>query len=792
MLPHSGTILKGLAASAVMAFAVGFAQGAERQVPSPAERWAEGGSGGSPGFTRHIVPLLGKLGCNNRACHGSFQGQNGFRLSLFGFEPETDLKELVQDEGDGPRVDVKSPDDSPALLKPTRQLSHKGGKRMEIDGWQFRMFRQWIADGARFDPEKEPRLVRFEMTPKEVVLRKAGEKATLRTVATFSDGTQEDVTGLTIFSTNDQAVASVTDAGEVAAGRTGDTAIVAQFGGGVASTQVIVPFADDGTAFPPFPPHSKLDELVLAKLQKLNIRPSELCSDEVFLRRVYLDLIGTLPTAAEARKFLSDQDPAKRSRLIDALLERPEYALYWGMKFSDWTGNGPYIYSDPTKANWMWQLWLQDKLTRNVPYDEIVHGFICATSVEGRSRAEFLEEMNEVLAKNEGRGNYDDGTYARRKTLDLYWIKVQHRDPATIALQTANSFLGIRLECAQCHNHPFDRWTQNDYETFKSFFAFVRFCDPMTGEDNNPRARGYGVESVEPGLSRRFAGHVRKYPPKLLGGAVVSPDKVPDPRRTLWEWMRSPENEYFAPALVNRLWAHYFGRGIVHAADDFNQGNPPSNPALLDWLARDFIDHKYDLKHVHRRILNSRTYQLTWRPNPSNKLDVNSYSHAILRRLPAEVLMDAVAQVTGVPDEFSWMPRGLGKRAVGQASPPVRHSLNRGGYAMTVFGRPDREKTCDCERSNEPSVAQALYLVNDEQMHVKIASPNGNLARLLKEVRDDRALVEELYLSALSRYPTAEEMQAQLDHVAGSASRQAGFQDVLWSLLNVREFIFNH
>jgi Protein of unknown function (DUF1553)/Protein of unknown function (DUF1549) len=787
MLLNTGAALIGLV------FLVGMARGVGKPLPGPAERWAEKGTGGSPGFTRHIVPLLGKLGCNNRACHGSFQGQNGFRLSLFGFEPDLDRKELLEDGGSGPRTDLKTPEDSLVLRKPTRDgVSHRGGQRMKVGSWQYRMFRQWIADGARYDPGSEPRLLGLEMIPKEIVLRAPGARASLRIIGRFSDGSREDVTALTLFNSNDQAVAAVNEGGEVVAARSGGTAIVARYAGSVASAQILVPFPDNKTPFPPFAPYNRADELVLVRLRKLKLPPSGLCTDEVFLRRAHLDLIGTLPTADETRRFLADRDPGKRARLIDALLERAEYAQFWGMLFSDWTGNGPYPSFDPVKANWMWQLWLEDKLARNQPYDQLVHNIICATSLEGRSRKEYLEEVREVTHKNEGRGNFDDGTYARRKTLDLYYINVHHRDPSRTALQTANAFLGLRLECAQCHNHPFDRWTRKDYESFKSFFAFVRYCDPQTGEEGRAGKRSYGRESVEPGLSKRFSGHVRHYPPRLLGGAVVPVAEGKDPRKALWAWMRSADNPFFAPALVNRVWAHYFGRGIVHPADDFNQGNPPTNPALLDWLARDFIEHKFDLKHLHRTILNSRTYQLTWKPNGSNRLDDSCYSHVRLRRVDAEVLMDAIAQVTGVPDAYSWVPRGKGMRAVGQASPTSTHPLYRAGYAMKIFGRPDREKTCACERSNEPSVAQALYLINDREVQAKLTSPKGRLARLLREVSDDRALVEELYLSTLCRYPRADELKAHLEHVATAPTRADGMRDVLWALFNVREFVFNH
>lgn len=760
-------------------------------MPSPSQRWAAGGLGSTPSFTRHVVPLFGKLGCNNRACHGSFQGQNGFRLSLFGFEPEQDLKELTQDEGDGPRINLSSPEMSLALLKPTGQVDHDGGKRMDVDDWQYRMFRRWIADGARYEASSEARLVRLNVEPREVVLALPQSKAALRAVAHFSDGTSEDVTALTIFTSNDSGIADVSDSGEVSRVRPGDTSIVAQYGGGVASTQVLIPLPDRKTPPPAFPPHNPIDELVVAKLRKLNLPPSELAGDADFLRRAHIDVIGTLPTADEVRAFMADEHPDKRARLIDALLERPEYAHYWGMKFSDWTGNGYVV--NPPQPNWLWQAWLEEKLSRNIPYDELVYGFLCATTAEGRPRDEFWAEMQEINHKNEGRGEFDTEQYARRRTLDLYWLKATHRDAERIALQSANAFLGLRLECAQCHNHPLDRWTQKDYEGFKSFFMFVRYCNPQNGTERETSGlRGYGRESVESGLNGRFLSAAKKTPPKLLGGEVVSADAGTDPRETLWKWMRAPENEYFAPALVNRIWAHYLGRGLVHPADDFNQGNPPSHPALLNWLARDFVEHKFDLKHLHRMILNSRTYQLSWRPNTFNRNDATNYSHARLRRLEAEVMMDALVHVTGVPDRYGFVPVGRETRAVGQATPPFLHNFQTVGYPMRIFGRSEREQTCDCERTTEPSLAQALYLINDQAIYAKLASPTGRLAQLLAKQPDNKAVIEELYLTALARLPNAVEIQAHLTHLENAPSRQAGMQDVLWALLNVREFAFNH
>lgn len=769
---------------------------ADQAVESASTRWANGDARQAPEFRRHVVPLFSKLGCNMRGCHGSFQGQSGFRLSLFGFEPELDRKELLEvDElssGDGPRANLKDPAASLMLKKPTSKDDHEGGQRMPVDSWQHNVFKQWISSGAKFDADKDSKLVRFELQPSEIVFEDRSQPGRVKAVAWFDDGTSEDVTDLTTFSSNDEGIAKIQPDGTINVDRIGDTAVIAQYAGGVASTQVLVPAAGDRTTFPNFPAHNSVDNFVVAKLRKLNMHPSELCSDEDFLRRAFLDVIGTLPTPDEVRAFLEDLDPDKRAALIDRLLDRPEYAMYWGMKFSDWTGNAKYISRNPQQWNWVWQQWVEDKMSRNMPYDEFVYGFVCATSLEGRSREEYLAEAEKVKLNIAGRYNYDNGTYAKRKTLDLYWISVERRSPETMVLQTANAFLGLRLECAQCHNHPFDRWTQKDFEGFQSVFMLAKFCDPKTGVEEKSLPRGYGDEDVQAGVLWRYESTIKKTPPKILGDKVLSVEPGHDARVDLWNWMKAPENSYFAPAIVNRLWAHYLGVGIVDPPDDFNLGNPPSNPQLLKWLADDFIAHKFDLKHLHRTILNSRTYQLGWQPNDSNRLDKRNYSHATLRRVPAEVLMDAIAQTTGVENSYGRIPDGRPQRAVGQASPPVRYSISRSGYPMQIFGRPAREKTCDCERSNEPSVAQALYLVNDEEIASKLNSPTGRLPELLKSTADNGKVIEELYLASLSRFPTAGELALQMEHVEKSPSREAGLRDVLWSLLNVREFVFNH
>jgi hypothetical protein len=775
----------------------------ETKLASAVDRWSDGGKGGTPDFSRHVVPLMGKLGCNNRACHGSFQGQNGFRLSLFGHDGKMDYAELTKDEGDGPRVNVKSPAESLILAKATSDEIHEGGKRMEKGSWQYRIFHEWIAAGANYDPDQILPLERLEITPAEVELSKsAAGTQQLRLVAHFADGSREDVTPLTLFSTNDDAVANVSDEGLISVAGFGDTAIVAVYAGVVVTSQVIVPH-ETSEPFPAYPANNPIDDLVAAKLKKVKIHPSDLASDEVFLRRVYLDLIGTLPTAAEAREFLASKEGDKRARLIDALLQRPEYAMYWATRFSDWTGNDSRFTPQPrSKTAWLWYDWLRDKLDRNVAYDEIVGGFITATSREGRPLEEYLEE-HRAVSENLDEG-FDDGTYARRRTNDMFWRKAGNNNAQTAGLQLAYAFLGVRLECAQCHKHPFDRWTQYDFQQYTAFFSVLGrgvqkdvpkeatktkdrnalplqeiFVTTMAAEVD---AKGKKSKDKEKPLKIKAA--------KLLGGDRVPFEQNEDPREKLWQWMRSPENPYLAPAIANRLWGHYFGRGIVNPVDDFNAANPPSNPQLLDWLAKDFIKHKFDLKHLHRTILNSRTYQLSWIPNESNQLDERNFSHALLRRMPAEVVLDAINQVNGATDRYSPNDAPAGTRAIGLA--PSRLRGNGPEYALSIFGRPLRTQTCDCERSGETGLAQALYLLNDTELNSKIGDQKGRLAELVDEVADDKQLIEELYLSTLSRHPREDEMQKSLEFVAAAQDRTAGMQDVLWSLLNVREFVFVH
>ncbi len=769
------------------------------EVTAAPQRWGSGGAGGVPDFSRQVQPLLGKMGCSNRACHGSFQGQAGFRLSLFGSDPKFDHDALLKD-----RIDVKEPDDSLTLLKATRQVSHKGGKRFEMDSWQYRLLREWIAAGAPYNPGKEAVLERLEVLPSQIVLPRRGEKVSLRIVGHYSNHTREDVTALTQFSTNDDVIAGVTDVGLVTAGSYGDTAIVAACGGMVSTAHVLVPLPGAESRTLAFAPNNKIDELVTAKWQRLGLRPSELASESEFLRRLSLDLIGTLPTADEVRQFLADTDPHKRSKKIDELLARPEYALFWATKFSDLTGNDDRFTPVPRpKTAWLWYDWLKDKLQKNVPYDELVAGIVTATTREGRSPEETVQEYKKVSDAFDA--GFDHGTYAERKTNDIFWKKAGTRGDQ-VALQISYAFLGIRLECAQCHKHPFDRWTQNDFKSYTAFFTPVRLGIPSDMPRNLvPEAKGaqnfpYNEVYIQlaPGQAngkgarpnQNNANALRGPKPRALGGSEYPLEAGKDPRVALMDWMRAPDNPFFAKAIVNRIWAHYFGAGIVDPPDDLNAANPPSNPALLDWLAQDFIEHQFDLKHLHRTIANARAYQLTWRTNETNALDRRNFSHALLRRLSAEVVVDAINQAAGAQEKY---PRNIapdGTRAIGLA--PTRLNNSGVAYALAIFGRPLRTQTCDCERSSDAGLPQAMYLINDTEVNGKIGAANGRLAKLLQQIPDDRQLVEDLYLGALSRYPTEDEMKKSLDYVGRADNRKAGFEDVLWSLINVREFVFNH
>ena len=756
-------------------------------------------------FERHLMGLLGRLGCNAGSCHGSFQGKGGFRLSLFGYDPEMDYLALTRDQG-GRRINRTDPDRSLLLLKATGQVDHGGLRRFSKGSWQYNLFRRWIADGMPRD-KGSGAVKQITITPPEYTFKKAGEAGTLTVTATFANGSREDITALCDFRTNDEAVAPVSATGEVRARRAGDTAVIVSYRGNILPVRVMVPMTPPpGFKYTKVPEVNAIDREVFAKLRRLNIAPSGLSSDTEFLRRVTLDTIGSLPTPAQVRGFLADKNPNKRTRKIDELLAHPLHAALWATRFSDITGNNTDTLENPQqlkpKFSQMWHDWFRKRLQENMPYDEIVRNVLCATSRDGDSPEDYIKKTRELY---EAMGKGFTTSYPERKTLDLFWRKQQRVPIEQWGEKTAVAFLGVRLECAQCHKHPFDRWTQADYRAYANIFGRINFgISPearkaLTAENAALRknvkkgkqipqmrevfcaAKG-GQQLPDPTTNRRLT-------PKALGGPEISVEPGEDPRVALFEWMRRPDNPFFARSFVNRVWGHYLGIGIVHPVDDFSLANPPSNAKLLDTLAKEFVARKYDIRKLERTILLSRTYQLSSATNATNRLDNNNYSHSYVRPLMAEVVVDVVNDAIGTTDKFGVeAPNGV--RAIEVGSTRIQNAALR--EAFRVFGRSPRTLACDCERATEPTVSHKLYLMADQQLTNKLLPHRYRLRELEDARKSNPEVVEELFLATLSRLPTAREKAAAVQYVAGKKDRWKAFSGVLWALINTTEFVFNH
>jgi hypothetical protein len=859
-----------------------------------------------------VLPLIGQLGCNGRACHGSFQGQGGFRLSLFGYDFKADHDNLLA--GDEPRTNIEKPVDSLILLKPLEEVPHEGGQRLEKGTWQYRVLLGWIEAGAKDPGDAAARFVRLELEPRELVARAKGDTWQLRAVAVWSDGMREDVTPLCRFQSNDDQVATIDAAGLVTAAGPGDTHVVAFYDNGVVPVPVVFPVSDRvGPAYPDVPTPTRIDELVVDKLRKLGEVPSEPCTDTEFLRRVSLDITGTLPTAAEATTFTADTSPDKRVRKIDELLERPGYAAWWATKFCDWTGNNSRFNQNkgPDRQNvvsQLWYDWMKARIEENVPYDELVERIVLAKSrLDGESFEDYCSRMSAFLRKD------DKASFADSPTLPYFWSRSNFRTNEERALGFAYSFLGVRIQCAQCHKHPFDQWTKDDFDRFENFFARVKFGPgPETKKPTEEMIAALDVPKSLKGnkLEQELAklagqGKVVPFsetfvvpPPKpvdakavarlekqrgsdrekqrakllagrtatVLGGEEFRIDELEDPREVLMEWMRDDGNPYFARAIVNRVWAAYFNVGIVEPPDDLSLANPPSNEPLLDHLAAEFRRHDFDLKWLHREIVTSRTYQAGWRTNDTNRLDERNFSRAVPRRIPAEVTLDAIRMATAADADACTMAASSGGRAVADAT-AVGWGQS-GKYALAVFGRSTRESNCDCDRSMEPSLLQTVFLQNDRDMLAQIERRGGwveavsrpyeaakveatraavgkarNAERLalqaeqrLQKLKDrgasDKAIaaaeaalaaarrnapgdqppavspaasppaepapadvariVRQAYLRTLSRPPTEAEASRATSYFSETASVREAARDLLWALLNTKEFVVNH
>ena len=757
-------------------------------------------------FERHVMGLFGRAGCNAGSCHGSFQGKGGMRLSLFGFDPDKDYVAITRD-GLARRINPVDPDNSLLLLKATGQVEHAGGVRFSKGSWQYRIFREWIASGAPWSKGSGD-VAKVILNPPDIAFKKAGDVQQVQVSARFSDGSEADITSFCDFRTNDDAVAEVTNLGLVKSLKAGSTAIVVSYRGNVLPVRIMVPMElPAGFAYPKTPEVNFVDREVFARLKLLNMAPSDLSSDVEFLRRITIDTIGQLPSPDEVRAFLADKSPNKRQKKIDDLLEHPLHAALWATKFSDITGNDTLsLEGQPVqlkaKRSQQWHEWFRKRVQENMPYDQIVRGVLCATSREGMTPEDWIEHVKKIDGQTTAGFESD---YANRATLDLYWRRQQNVTVEQWGERTAAAFLGVRVECAQCHKHPFDRWSQVEYRAYANIFGAVAVANgsPETAkliaaENMARKAKAEKKQQINPVRELFLANAARslQHPDtgktlgaKALGGPEIRFEKGKDMREALFDWLRSPDNPFFARAFVNRIWGHYLGIGIVHPVDDFSLGNPPSNDKLLDALAKDFLDHQFDIRHIERVILNSRTYQLSSKTNETNKLDRNNYAHAYVRPMMAEAVVDVLNSALGTTEKWSAEIKP-GLRAVEVGASQLQNAQL--SYAFRIFGRPPRTSACDCERAMEPALPQKLFLMTDQGLLDKFRVDDGRLEKLLKSNRKDHEVLDELFLATLSRLPSEQDRQAFADYRKTVTDRRAAFTDTVWALINTREFILNH
>ena len=701
-------------------------------------------------FRNHVIPVLTKMGCNSGACHGAAAGKNGFKLTLRGYDPEVDYATLTR-QAAGRRTNLSEPARSLILLKPTLALPHGGGKRFEAGSLEYKVIAGWIAAGMPPPAEDDPRITRIEVLPSSATLR-SGQRLKLAVRAHFSDGRTEDVTRWAKFTSADSGVAAVDDDGLVTMQGAGEAAVSVWYLSKVTYARLGVPFPNriSPLVFQKARRNNFVDELVLEKLTQLRIAPSEPGRDSEFFRRAYLDAAGILPTAEETEKFLADKSADKRARLIDALLERPEYVDYWAYKWSDVLLVSTRKLS--TKSMLSFYTWIRSSVAANKPWDRFAREIITASG----------------NTQENGAANY----------------YVLHKDPIDIAETTTQAFLGMRVTCARCHNHPLEKWTQNDYYGLANLFSRVTLKNATRPGEMTVFSTAMG-DVLHPRSGKALM-------PRPLDGEGLALDAVKDRREHFADWLTAPDNPYFARVLVNRVWRSFLGRGLVEAVDDVRTTNPASNEELLAALTRDFIAHNFDVKHLIRTIMNSATYQLSSATNRTNEKDDKYYSHYIVRRLPAEVLLDAVSQVTGVATPFPGYPAGT--RAIELPDSRVT------SYFLTVFGRPERVITAESERMADPSLPQALHAINGETINQKLRAENNTIGSFLKLRLPDRMIIDYLYLSAFSRFPSAEEKQVVLDVLAKEmmtadepdALRRQIYEDLLWSILTSKEFLFNH
>ena len=740
----------------------------------------------SPSFRRHVVPLASKLGCSGRECHGSFQGRGDFQLSLFGYDFAKDHKAITADKEHRIRVNLNAPEESLFLKKPIGQVKHKGGDIYEEGSWEHNMMLKWIQNGAKLDVEETGVFERLEVFPEEFVANRIGETVQLKVLAYWKDGTVEDVTSFTRFETNDESVAVVSELGEVEIKGKGDSHIVAFYDNGVLPIPVMLPVSQlVGSKYPKIRASTPIDEAIATKLQKVGIIPSEVCTDQEFLRRVTLDVTGTLPTAEEVKSFLASRDKNKRHNKVNELLNRPAYAAWWATKINDFQGNSPAQlrinqYARKVNPSRDWYNWVYRRVSENRPYDEIVEGIVMGTSRSkpDQSYKDFVNEMASYFRRD------NPVDFSKREDMPWFWARRNLRQPEEKAMAFAYSFLGVRIQCAQCHKHPFDQWTQSDFNSFKAFFEPIVYTGNGKGSDPDfspkilqmelEKEAGYNREDPKQNRNRllrsvadkRLANgepipwqevyiktpnkkkytpaqiakikkrnsnfNARVITPKVLGGETMDV-KYPDPRTPLVKWLRAEENPYFARAFVNRVWAHYFGRGLVEPADDLNLANPPTNAGVMTHLADGFVKSGFDMKWVHREILNSDAYQRSWKVNATNQHDDKNFSRYVIRRLPAEVAADAIRQATGSEQRVKELASNMEMRMIGATS--IGGYRGNNNYMLGIFGKPVRENNCDCERTVDPTLLQTIFTRNDPEMLSQLSAKGGWIDELARRYK---------------------------------------------------------
>lgn len=709
---------------ALVLSAAGVARSQEQ--PAPPAQPPQDATDGGIDFVHHVMPLVNKLGCNATKCHGSQSGKGGFQLSMFGAEPELDYTALVR-EAAGRRVDRVEPARSLFLLKATAAIKHGGGERIKGDSPQYRKLVAWVAQGAPYSLEGAPELVSVKAAPEAQSVAK-GQSQQLAVTAVYSDGTEKDVTADAQYGSTREQIATVDEAGKVQAQEFGQAGIVVGYARKFAVARIAVP-QPLSQPFPDLPANNKIDELVVAKLEELGFPPSDLCSDEVFLRRVYLDVIGTLPTPDEARAFLADADPKKRSKLIDRLLASDEFADFWALKWGDlFRIKSEYPSNLWPNAVQAYYHWVRNSIAENKPYDQFAR---------------------ELLTSS--------GSNFREPPVNYYRAFLT-REPQNLAEVTALIFMGARIGCARCHAHPSEDWDIDDSAGLAAFFADVRYKSTTEWKEE--------IVFADPRRTLRHPRTGEVVAPKFPGGPAPEIADGQDPREVFADWLTAPDNPWFPRNIVNRTWFWLLGRGIIQDPDDLRSTNPPSNPELLAYLEGELTGHDYDLKHVYRLILNSRTYQLSAKANERNRADTALFSHYYVKRLGAETLLDAIGQVTdrwdtyrsSIPEPFVVMPAGFRATHLPDGSIGIPF--------LELFGRPPRDTAFESDRDLKLSMRQTLHLLNSSDVQNKI---NGSpkLRQLISEVKEDPKVIEEIYLATLSRMPTEEEKQGIRAYMSG-------------------------